>query len=116
MRPASAKAKGRRLQQWVLHTLQTFFGWNDDDARVAIMGESGVDVPLISERAREQFPFSIECKNTERISIWDAIAQAEANAREGTIPMVVFKRNRSKTYAVVEFERLLPQLKGGFDR
>lgn len=112
MRPSSAKAKGRRLQDWIRDKLLSTFGsLEGDDVKCAIMGESGEDIHL-SPAARKMFPFSVEAKNQERINIWKAIAQAEQNAKEGTTPLLVFKRNHSKVYAVLDFEDLLTLLYG----
>ena len=67
MKTSSAKAKGRRLQNWVKDTLIEYFGWPDDDSlvRTAIMGERGADVKLHHSLLNE-FPYSIECKNAEK--------------------------------------------------
>ena len=51
-------------------------------------------------------PYSFECKNKERLNIWQSIEQCEDNCN-GSIPVVVFKRNNSKTYAVMEFDEWL---------
>ena len=73
------------------------------------MSSSGEDIQL-SPAARKLIPISIECKAQEKISIWSAISQAEENAGDHT-PAVIFKRNRSKTYAVVPIEFLIELLK-----
>lgn len=109
MRPSSAKAKGRRLQDHVRkRVLETFTQLEEDDVKTAIMGESGEDVHL-SPAARKLFPFSVECKNQESLNIWRALDQAMENAEKGT-PLVVFKRNHSKVYVALEFEHLLTLL------
>ena len=72
------------------------------------MGDSGEDI-LLSPAARRLFPFSVECKNQEKLNIWSALEQREDNSNNH-IPLVVFKRNRSKTYAVLEFDSLLKLL------
>ena len=110
MRPSSAKAKGRRLQDHVRkRVLETFTQLEEDDVKTAIMGESGEDLHL-SPAARKLFPFSVECKNQESIQIWKALEQAALNAKGGSTPLVVFKRNRSKEYVALEFEHLLTLL------
>ena len=111
MKTSSCKAKGRRLQDAVREMLyETYTTLRDGDIKTAIMGESGRDIGL-SPTAEDIIPFDIECKNTEKLSIWAAMEQAESNKKEGRIPMVVFKRNRSKTYAVLELSKLLELLK-----
>ena len=77
MRPSSAKAKGRRLQDAIRKDiLYTFPQLEEDDVKCAIMGESGEDLHL-SPAARRLVPFSIEAKNQESLSIWAALKQAE---------------------------------------
>jgi hypothetical protein len=108
MRTSSAKAKGRRLQSAVAAAIRERFGLHPDDVRPAVMGESGEDVKL-SPAARARFPFSVECKNTERLNVWDALQQAEKNAKDHT-PLLIFSRNRAKTYVVIQLERFLALL------
>ena len=111
MRAKSAKAKGRRLQDKVVRDLQEAFSLNDDDIRPAIMGEKGIDIKLMSDRSRRAVGLAIECKNTEKLNIWDALKQAAENAGQTMeAPAVVFTRNRSKTYVVIEWEKLIELL------
>ena len=106
MKTASAKAKGRKLQNEVREILLKYYGLEEGDIKTAIMGESGEDL-ILSPWAEKRIPFSIECKNTEKLNIWGAIKQAESNSDANRIPLVVFSRNRSQTYCVLEFEELL---------
>ena len=91
MRPSSVKAKGRRLQQLVAADLCSAFNLSVGDVRSCPMGSHGEDVQLSSE-ARKLVPWSIECKNQERLNIWSAFDQAESNAGP-YVPIVVAKRN-----------------------
>ena len=109
MKPRSAKNKGKRLQNKVRDIiLEKFDKLEPDDVRSITMGDSGEDI-LLSPAARRLFPFSVECKNQESLNIWSSLEQAEGNSGKHT-PLVIFKRNRSKTYAVLEFEELLKLL------
>lgn len=109
MKCQSAKAKGRRLQQKVASDIVTTFpGLSPDDVRSVSMGCNGEDV-LMSPLARTKVPFSIECKNTERLSIWSAIEQCKQNA-SGHPPLVVFKKNHSEMYATLPWKSLLALL------
>ena len=110
MKPRSAKNKGKRLQNKVRDLILEKFNskLESDDVRSITMGESGEDI-LLSPAARKIFPFSVECKSQERLSIWEALEQAEDNSGNH-IPLLIFKRNRSKTYAVLEFDELLKLL------
>lgn len=38
----------------------------------------------------------IECKRTERLSLYDAMAQAKADARLGEMPVVMHRKNNSE--------------------
>ena len=109
MLTSSAKGKGRRLQQWVVSKLlEKFVHLEVDDITSRSMGAGGEDV-MLSPLARKSIPYAIECKNVERLNLWATLTQAEQNAN-GYIPLIVFKRNRSKVYAVIEFDRLLEMM------
>ena len=109
MKPRSAKNKGKRLQNKVRDLiLEKFDKLEPDDVRSITMGDSGEDI-LLSPAARRLFPFSVECKNQEKLNIWSALEQAEENSGNHT-PLVIFKRNRTNTYAVLEFDKLLELL------
>ena len=105
---SARKAKGRRLQNKVRELLIEKFDFHPDDIKTAVMGESGEDIRL-AHSARQKFPFSVECKNQEKLNIWSSLEQAEENSGNHS-PLVIFKRNRSKTYAVLEFDELLKLL------
>lgn len=109
MKTRSAKNKGKRLQNNIRDLiLEKFQQLEEDDVRSTTMGDSGEDV-LLSPAARRLFPFAVECKNQEKLNIWGALEQAEENSGDHA-PLVIFKRNRSKTYAVLEFDKLLELL------
>ena len=106
MKTRSAKAKGRRLQNKIRDLLlEEFKDLEPDDIRTAIMGETGEDIKL-SPAARRKIPFSFECKNQEKINIWESLNQAEENSGDYP-PVLIFKRNRSKTYVTLELEEFL---------
>ena len=109
MKPRSAKNKGKRLQNQVRDLiLEKFNSLESDDVRSITMGESGEDI-LLSPAARKLFPFSVECKNQEKLNIWKSLEQSEINSGNHT-PIVIFKRNRTKTYVALEFDKLLELL------
>ena len=111
MKPSSAKAKGRRLQDWIVKTVHRYFpSLREGDVRGAIMGESGKDI-VLSPLAADVIPFDIEAKNQERLNVWAALEQAESNCDlTCRVPVVIFKRNRSETYAALPAERLFELL------
>ena len=107
MRPQSCKAKGRRHQQRIAQDiLEAFPHLQPDDVVSTSMGCGGEDLRL-STAARQCVPLSIEAKNQERLNVWACIEQSEKNAPAGATPCVVFKRNHSKTNAVVPWQVLL---------
>jgi len=109
MKPRSANNKGKRLQNNVRDLiLEKFNQLEPDDVRSVTMGDSGEDI-LLSPAARRLFPFSVECKNQEKLNIWSSLEQAETNSGKH-VPLLIFKRNRTKTYAVLEFDKLLELL------
>tara|TARA_Y100001937_G_C6874362_1_gene221992 strand:+ start:191 stop:523 length:333 start_codon:yes stop_codon:yes gene_type:complete len=110
MKTRSAKNKGKRLQNNVRDLLlETFKQLEPDDVRSTTMGESGEDIQL-SPAARKLIPFAFECKNQEKLNIWESLKQAESNSQKGK-PVLVFKRNRSKTYAVIEIQDFIDLIK-----
>lgn len=106
MTPSGAKQKGRRLQNRVAARLRAKFNLAASDCRPAVMGENGPDIHL-SEAARAKFPFAVECKNTERLNVWQALEQAQRNASDGQRPILVFSRNRAKTYVTLTIDDFL---------
>lgn len=104
----SAKNKGKRLQNKVRDLLLEAFKdeLEPDDIRSVMMGESGMDIKY-SPKAKPLIPYAIECKNQEQISIWSAIEQSEKNCPDDMTPTLIFKRNRSKTYAVIELDKFI---------
>lgn len=117
MKPKSAKAKARRLQDAVYEILiEHLKGKLDpDDIRTAIMGESGEDIKR-SPLAKKVLPFSFECKNQEKLNIWSAIEQAKENADKEDIPAVIFKRNRSDIYVALKLQDLLKYIGNNDER
>jgi len=69
------------------------------------MGAAGEDI-MLSPNARESFPYSIECKNTERTNIWKSYSQACANSGVHE-PLLIVKRNNHKPLAVVDAEHFI---------
>lgn len=107
MKPSSGKAKGRRLQDMVCADLNRKLDpyVRTGDIRPAVMGESGEDIKL-SPAARDAFPFSVECKNVERLNVWQAYDQAVSNS-EGYVPLLVIKKNRRDPLVVLDWTAFL---------
>ena len=109
MKAKSAKAKGRKLQNLVVKELRKAYPeLEDDDIKSQIMGVSGEDI-VFSPLAKRLIGLSFECKNQERLNLWDSLTQAENNSEERT-PVLVFKKNRSQVYAAIPFKYLIKLL------
>ena len=102
MKTASAKAKGRKLQQWVVDKLVEILGFNKEDLESRPMGSSGEDI-IMGVQSRRQFPYSIECKNQQAVNVWKAYEQACSNCKDYE-PLVIIKRNNTKPLALVDAE------------
>lgn len=101
IKPRSRKNKGARFQKYVAQKLSDLLGVpleKDGDLDTRLMGDSGSDIILRGEAKKFYFD-GIECKNQERLQIWQALEQA---AEYGKRPLLFFKRNHSKTYVVME--------------
>ena len=110
MKTSSAKAKGRKLQDWVRTKLIEYLDEDhthelDKEITTAIMGENGADVKL-SSACEHLFPFSIECKNQEKFTgIYNMLEQAQSHS---DLPPILFiKMNRRKPLVVLDAEQFL---------
>ena len=65
-----------------------------------IMGAGGEDL-IMSRAARKSFPYSVECKNQEKINVWSSYEQASENSGKYT-PIVVLKRNNVKPLVLID--------------
>ena len=107
MSPRSAKAKGRKLQQWVVEQLLGVFkGLTPLDVRSTPMGVNGVDVQL-STAAFTRFSYDIECKNTERMTTLYNYYEQATGHESGGEPLLVIKMNHKKPLAVVDAEHFI---------
>ena len=100
MKTSSAKAKGRRLQQWFRDLLIEKLDVHPEDIESRSMGAGGEDL-IMARAARETFPYSIECKIQEKINLWESYKQATENSGKYE-PVVFIKRNNHKPLVVVD--------------
>jgi hypothetical protein len=110
MTPQSRKAKGRNLQNWVRdRLLEAHPELHPDDIKSTSMGAGGEDIQL-SPRARELWPYSMECKNRKAIAIYKDYDQATTNSK-GHTPLLVLKQNRSEPLIAMKFSDFLQLVK-----
>jgi len=65
LKTQSAKAKGRRLQQWVRDLLIEKLDVHPEDVESRSMGAGGEDL-IMARAAREKFPYSVECRTKKK--------------------------------------------------
>lgn len=116
--PKSRKAKGRIGQK---ETLDLIYAFNPEllpgDVRSTSMGSSGVDI-LLSPRAQEMVPFSIESKFVETFHVWTTWAQAVEHAKNnpGTDPLVTFRRSKHEMLALCRARDFFKILRGFYEK
>jgi hypothetical protein len=111
MKTSSAKQKGRKLQQWFRDLLIEKLDIHPEDIESRSMGAQGEDI-MMARDARNKFPFSIECKNQEKLNIWEAYKQAIENSGDYE-PLVVLKRNNHKPLVLIDAESFVKLIKNG---
>ena len=80
-----------------------------EDIESRSMGAGGEDL-IMAKAARTKFPYSIECKNQEKLNIWAACEQANGN--KGMYePLVVIKKNCIRPLVVLDAENFLEMIK-----
>ena len=119
MKTRSAKNKGMRLQKWVCEKISEALNipFNNQDEQSEIhsreCGLSGVDIILRGD-AFKNFPYDIEAKNTESVSLYKWIEQAKSNTKANREWLVVHKKNKSNPIVIMDanhFFSLIKQLK-----
>ena len=108
--PRSRKSKGAKFQKEIRESiLEHFDALEPDDVKSAVMGESGMDIKL-SPAAQKLFPFAVEAKRTEKISLRQWWKQARANSTDKLKPLVITKQNREETLVVLSLQDFLEML------
>ena len=87
---------------------------HEDDIKSQTMGMTGEDI-ILSPAARKLIPFSFECKNVERLQMWQAIDQCETNKPDYSAPAVVFKKNNKEPYVAIPFSVFCDMLQNEFN-
>lgn len=114
---SSRKNKGRELQKYVCcklaEILKIDYRQDDDNCEIHSreMGQSGTDI-VLRGTAREIIKFDIECKNVEKLKLYEAIDQSRLNTQKGRDWLVVHKKNHNKPIAILDFEVFVNLLEG----
>ena len=110
MKPSSAKAKGRRMQQLLMRVLLAKFPQLEpDDITSRSMGANGEDL-LLSPAARKLIPYSFECKSLARFVGHNYIEQAVPNTPAGSTPVAVVKANHKKPVVLIYLDDFMELL------
>lgn len=100
------RERGARFERMVAEILRK----HGYEAERGCQRSGGKDSPDVKHNMGK---YHLEAKFSEHFAVWSALAQAERDAGDDEVPIVVFKRNRSKVYAVLEFEELIEIIKKG---
>lgn len=103
----NSKRKGSAGERELCALLQqTGLAYRNDQRYVG-----GVDNPDIALQANGQ-TFHVECKRTEKLSLYEAYEQAERDANGHAVPVVMHRRSRKPWLCVMRLEDWL-NLVGG---
>lgn len=94
--PINSKAKGARRERELASKFREY-GFNARRGQQYCGANGDADVVGLPG-------IHIECKGVERLNVYDAISQAKADAREGEIPTVMWKRNNCEWLVFVPFD------------
>lgn len=93
----NSRQKGARFERTIAHMLRE----HGFEAERGVQHQGGKDSPDVKCNLLNTH---IEAKNVEALNIWNALAQSERDAGDNEMPIVIFKRNRSKVYVAMGFE------------
>lgn len=119
MKARSCKNKGQRLQKWVCERIADIFCFKYDQQSDTCpihsreSGLNGTDIVIRSEELLKKFPFSVECKNQEKVRLYEYIKQAQENKKKSTEWLIVHKKNRSDPIVIMDwvvFESLIRRI------
>lgn len=96
-----SRQKGKRGERDLAAELNRVLG-EHTNAKRGVQFQGGPDSPDVALA----LPLHIECKRTETLNAYAALAQANADAPAGIPAMVCHRRNGQKWIAIVELDSL----------
>lgn len=102
----NSRDKGARYERHIAQVLRD----HGYEAERGCQHSGGKDSPDVKHNMPN---IHIEAKAVEKLNLWNALAQSEKDAGENEIPIVVFKRNRSKDYVALSLEDFIEIFKKG---
>lgn len=110
MKPASAKNKGRKGQQYVRDKIyEKFPELEEGDVESRSMGANGTDI-MLSPKAKKLFPYSVECKTIRAFVGNTYLAQSDANKVKGTTAIAIVKANHKPPVVVIKLDDFMELL------
>ena len=108
---SSRKSKGRDFQKTICKKIsdKTGIPWGSEDEmeiQSRPMGMNGVDI-ILRGKAKKKFPFAVEAKNQENLSLWPTIEQAIRNKGDFQYWIVMHKKNGKTPVAVLDLDDFL---------
>lgn len=113
----SAKNKGKRFQNEIAQKISDLLNIpveKDGDIESRQIGMSGVDV-ILRGKAKDLFPFAIECKNCESWSLPKWIEQAKANIGSFMTWLLFISKNHYKPVVVMDADEFFELYKAALD-
>lgn len=92
----NSKQKGARGERELSYKLKEY-GYNTRRGQQYCGANGDADVIGLSG-------IHIECKRVERLNIYDAISQAKSDAKEGELPTVFHRKDRSEWLVTMTFD------------
>ena len=94
--PINSKEKGKRFERTLASKLRDY-GYNCRRGQQYCGANGDADVVGLPN-------IHIEAKAVEHLNLYDAMAQAKADARESELPAVFHKKNNCKILVTMEFD------------
>lgn len=104
-RGRASRAKGQRGER----EFATFMQQHGIEARRGQQFSGSTDSPDVVHSIPG---VHLEIKRTEKLSLWDALAQAEKDAGPDKVPIVMHRKNHKPWVAIMDAGTLLEFLKG----
>lgn len=106
MKLKSPKSKGSRLERKVAQKIR-LSGLDKTATRMVLSGAAfGLETDI-----RTRLPFAFECKNQERVQLWEWWEQAERGRKPFKPPVLVISSNYRPELAVMKLDDWLNVLK-----
>lgn len=100
----NSRQKGARFERKIAQMLREH-GYEAERGQQHSGGKDSPDVKHNLTRLH------IEAKDVEHLNIWNALEQSKRDSGDDEIPVVMFKRNRTKVYVAMEFDEFMEMYK-----